>query len=617
MPWGGRSQCDMAALSARLCLVVVVVALAVALTGGPSGATELSLEKFQHRTKLHERFLLSWNVNSSYIVFKMEVQTAGYVGFGVSRKGGMKDTDMVVCGADHVGGDYTCTDRYSASETTPVKDNSQDVHIYSLNLVNQHRVVTFGRKLKTGDKHDVDITHDTMRAVFAFGSDVVIVHHGANRGTKSVLLLSYSSGRDEVLEPSTTADLLTSNFKIPSDKNTFYLCTMFKLPVLTKKHHLIKVEAVVTNGSEPYVHHMILYRCAANINGSDKQQNQCYHPNMPEPFWKCQGITVAWAIGGEAFVYPKDVGYSLGTDGDPQYVLLEIHYDNPNLATGVVDNSGFRLFYTNKLRKYDAGIVEVGVDPSPYHIIPPHVSGFVSHGLCTTALLQDGHVSRVYVFAALLHAHLAGRKIHVRHFRAGKEIGSIGEDNTYDFNFQESRYFPQHIEVIAGDVLVVECTYDTEERKNITTGGFETLQEMCLAYLHYYPRVSLARCRSIPNVPTLARNLLGCEVTKQSNKYRVTSPERHKGRLLEAVVAEFAWSTDRVAQYERLLRDTDYDVKLYLSKNHTWLYETAKLPGARSVGSRDDAGSRGDAGRPCPWRLGFELLTVAVALLLL
>lgn len=47
------------------------------------------------------------------------------------------------------------------------------------------------------------------------------------------------------------------------------------------------------------------------------------------------------------------------------------------------------------------------------------------------------------VFAALLHSHLAGHQIRLRHIRDGKELDILAQDNNYDFNFQETRLLPE------------------------------------------------------------------------------------------------------------------------------------------------------------------------------
>ena len=48
------------------------------------------------------------------------------------------------------------------------------------------------------------------------------------------------------------------------------------------------------------------------------------------------------------------------------------------------------------------------------------------------------------MISGILHSHLFGQKIRLRHIRNGKELPTILEDNHYDFNFQASRfvYFP-------------------------------------------------------------------------------------------------------------------------------------------------------------------------------
>ena len=42
--------------------------------------------------------------------------------------------------------------------------------------------------------------------------------------------------------------------------------------------------------------------------------------------------------------------------------------------------------------------------------------------------------------------------------------------------------------MLPGDALVTRCRYDTRDRANITLGGFGFSEEMCVDYVHYYPR---------------------------------------------------------------------------------------------------------------------------------
>ena len=47
--------------------------------------------------------------------------------------------------------------------------------------------------------------------------------------------------------------------------------------------------------------------------------------------------------------------------------------------------------------------------------------------------------------------------------------------------------------------LCAECDYDSSNRDSVTVGGFGTTEEMCLAFLQYYPAVNFAACLSLPH----------------------------------------------------------------------------------------------------------------------
>jgi len=77
-----------------------------------------------------------------------------------------------------------------------------------------------------------------------------------------------------------------------------------------------------------------------------------------------------------------------------------MHYDNPdevsgklyciieqcliNYVAGVVDSSGFRVYYTDKPRQEDAGILIVGHSVIGHMIIPPGVQHYVVNGFCSS-----------------------------------------------------------------------------------------------------------------------------------------------------------------------------------------------------------------------------------------
>lgn len=50
-----------------------------------------------------------------------------------------------------------------------------------------------------------------------------------------------------------------------------------------------------------------------------------------------------------------------------------------------------------------------------------------------------------------------------------------------------------------GDRLVLQCFYDSTKDDKEVYGGLSTNEEMCLAFLHYYPRLPISGCESTPS----------------------------------------------------------------------------------------------------------------------
>lgn len=76
-------------------------------------------------------------------------------------------------------------------------------------------------------------------------------------------------------------------------------------------------------------------------------------------------------MGADAFVYPKEAGLSIGGESFNPYIMLEIHYNNPERIDGKSDSSGIEFHLTETLRKYDAGVIELGLEYIDKMAIPP------------------------------------------------------------------------------------------------------------------------------------------------------------------------------------------------------------------------------------------------------
>lgn len=113
----------------------------------------------------------------------------------------------------------------------------------------------------------------------------------------------------------------------------------------------------------------------------------------------------------------------------------------------------------------------------------------------------------INIISVVLHSHLAGRRLSLKHIRQGKELPRIVQDNHFDFDYQQSHTLEKEVKVLPGDELVAECVYGTLDRKHPTLGGYAVSQEMCLAFIVHYPKTPLAACYSMTPVQDLFKTL--------------------------------------------------------------------------------------------------------------
>ncbi|XP_036406018.1 DBH-like monooxygenase protein 1 homolog [Megalops cyprinoides] len=542
-------------------------------------ATFSSKTGFRHSTILdaHGKYKLRWTYDETTITFQTEVETNGYIGFGLSTNGAMALSDIVIGGVEK-GKPYL--QDYFADPNRKVHRDAQQNYRLEYGMENKtHTVLVFSRDLYTCDRNDKDITEDTVRVIWAYHSDDVgrsgPRYHGVNRGRKSLRLLNPTIAANI---SSDTAFFTLQNLNVPvPSKDTTYWCQLFKIPQVPKKHHITRIEPLIQRGHENLVHHILLYQCDSNLNESELDLgHECYHPNMPDSFLTCETVVFAWAIGGEGLTYPQHVGLSIGTPIDPVYVLMEVHYDNPDLQEGVIDSSGLRLFHTPLLRRYDAGVIEIGVWVSLYHMLPPGLQEYISEGHCTQECLRESldheMPSGVRVFAVLMHSHLAGRAIRTRHFRNQDELQPLARDDHFDFNFQEFQYLKEERLVLPGDNLITECKYNTKGRSNMTWGGLSTRDEMCLSYLLYYPRINLARCESLPEINGQLKfiGVKEIQVPVTTWPFIIKSPKKYTNLTFTEAMDKFKWSKKRGKAFNEMVLQLPMNVRCSKRGQDEW-----------------------------------------------
>jgi dopamine beta-monooxygenase len=124
---------------------------------------------------------------------------------------------------------------------------------------------------------------------------------------------------------------------------------------------------------------------------------------------KCyfQRPIAGWAVGGEPFYYPANAGYRMSGTKGTQFILMEVHYDNPTQRSDIVDGSGMTFVYTSKLRQFDAGLVFFARLQETI-IIPSGQTNFPIEAHCSSGCTANWPKEGINVIASFLHAHTTG-----------------------------------------------------------------------------------------------------------------------------------------------------------------------------------------------------------------
>ena len=194
--------------------------------------------------------------------------------------------------------------------------------------------------------------------------------------------------------------------EIPGDRDTTYWCVAREIPrdVLQQQHYIYMYGPSITPNNTAFVHHIIVYLCGALVNITDGTSSVCMGEASLAPISQCrQGTTIAgWAVGGEDFLYPPGVAYPIGGPGASQFALIEMHYDNPRLTSGVYDSSGIVFSYTATRPENVAGILTVGSTVNYQLLIPPNANNYTVSALCSADCTQR-HIPATGLKLSLIH----------------------------------------------------------------------------------------------------------------------------------------------------------------------------------------------------------------------
>uniref|UniRef100_A0A9J7XYZ0 Dopamine beta-hydroxylase n=1 Tax=Cyprinus carpio carpio TaxID=630221 RepID=A0A9J7XYZ0_CYPCA len=440
---------------------------------------------------------LSWNISyptqEVYLELKVKELHHGVL-LGMSDRGEPTNADLVLLWDD--GHKSYFGDAWSDNEGRVMLDAQQDYELLETHQSTEGFFLLFKRPFSTCDPHDYIIEEGTVHIIYAMLERPILSLHELNishlqPGIQRVLLLRPDAPSPALPRDVRTLEVLAPDVIIPTQETTYW-CHIYQLPPNMPKNHIVMYESVITPGNEAIVHHIEVFECSPQMDTVPQYSGSCDSKMKPRKLNYCRHVLAAWALGAEPFYYPADAGLPLGGEGSSRFLRLEVHYHNPLLISGRRDSSGIRLWYTPSLRRFDAGIMELGLVYTPVMAIPPRQRSFQLTGYCTAKCTQTAlPVGGVHIFASQLHTHLAGLGVRTVLVRGGREVDLSAKPHLIMCDPCFVR-----LSTPQGDALVTKCTYNTEDRNKATVGGFGIMEEMCVNYVHYYPRTQLELCKS-------------------------------------------------------------------------------------------------------------------------
>jgi hypothetical protein len=257
-----------------------------------------------------------------------------------------------------------------------------------------------------------------------------------------------------------------AKYTLPQGVLDQYVCFGVDVTVAAKRHVTALAPRV---DNKKILHHILLFQapkaesptptpCSANGSAA----------------WK---LVAGWAPGGNNLELPPEAGFP--QEKGTTHWVMQLHYNNAQNLAGQLDNSGYDLCTTDKLRANDAGVVAFG---STKFNIPPRSTTTIKCDYKLPSTFQN-----VKFFNASPHMHTRGTAMSTERLAGGtgapEKVFAMP-----NFNFENQANFPIATSVAPNDVLRTRCTWKNPGDTAITFGE-NTGDEMCFDFIGYYPNI--------------------------------------------------------------------------------------------------------------------------------
>ncbi|GAX20374.1 hypothetical protein FisN_9Hh086 [Fistulifera solaris] len=207
---------------------------------------------------------------------------------------------------------------------------------------------------------------------------------------------------------------------------------------------------------------------------------------------KCDSLertmVYVWGPGEEATAFPDDVALYAGPGYSTSF-LMEVHYDNVHLVSGIQDSTAVQFYYTTEMRPIEASVLQLG---DPFVQLSGTAVGAGDHifscpSSCTGTILTEP----VTILREYLHMHAHGAQARNEVVRGDGEVVHLAQIDFFDFHQQGNQAVQQDpYQVLPGDSFRTTCRYQSVRQHDggKVHFGLSSREEMCIVFILYYPR---------------------------------------------------------------------------------------------------------------------------------
>jgi hypothetical protein len=475
------------------------IVLGVAAAGDDLSWVPFDRTQFDGHTTLDDKgdVQLFWTIGDEYSTYGIASRSEGYLALGFSETGAMTGADIAL-GYKNSAGKFVLENRHATGFVTPELSQDQTNNVRLKEGDQQDGVTGFVFEKKNQAEclqEQVDVEVDSWQwFIYAFSDDNTFAQHASgNMGNQFVKLGTGKTVSVNAVEPVPGAKEFTiasPEITIPTQETT-YCYTLHKMPA--GKKNFIVGERPLSNAN--LLHHLVIYSC---FNPSDElismlgQKPNCDYQHFSNP---CNGFVSEWAPGMDARTFKPGYGKPFGSDSY-EYVMLETHFNNPEGLEGQKGAPGYKLLYSDEPVENEIGSLTLGQAQVTGWELEPGKKLVSRTNVCTPDCTKDWPSDGITAVSVFFHMHKHGVNAQVQIIRDGKEITPLSSIRDFEYGYQFSKSL-NNIKLLPGDRLITTCQYDTSADQKPVLGGLSSQEEMCFAWVDYYPANDILICSQV------------------------------------------------------------------------------------------------------------------------